>query len=71
MKSALAHFGMAGAADRGHRLVAGDDRLHQRCSIAVARAAERQRRRYDDASWMHRALAEAVIEFDAVGGRAA
>ena len=71
MKSALAHFGMAGAADRGHRLVAGDDRLYQRFSIAMARAAERQRRRYDDASWMHRALAEAVIELDAVGGRAA
>ena len=59
------------AADRDHRLVAGDDRLHQRLAVAAPRAAERKRRRYDDATRMHRALAEAIVELDAVGGGAA
>src|SRR5262249_12531782 len=71
MESALAQLRMARAADRDHCLVAGDDRLHQRLPIAVARETERQRRRYDGAARMHRALAEAVIELDAMGGGAA
>src|SRR5262245_35738636 len=71
MKSTLAQLRMAGAADRDHRLIAGNDRLHQRLSSAVARATERQRRRYHDAARMHRALAEAVIELDAMRGGAA
>jgi len=49
MESALAQ--LAGAADRDHRFVAGDDRLHQRLSTAVPRAAERKRRRYHGAAW--------------------
>src|SRR5262249_59887054 len=71
MKSALAQLRMAGAADRDHRLIAGNDRLHQRLSIAMARATERERRRHHDAARMHRTLAEAVIELDAMGGSAA
>src|SRR5262249_60572990 len=71
MKSALAQLWMAGAADRDHRLIAGNDCLHQRLSIAVARATECQRRRNHDAARMHGALAEAVIELDTVGGSAA
>src|SRR5262249_59081359 len=71
MKSALAQVGMAGAADRDHRLVAGDDRLHQRLAVAAPRTADCKRRRYDDAARMHRALAEAIVELDAVGGGAA
>src|SRR5215470_13813558 len=39
MESALAQVGMAGPADRDHRLVAGDDRLHQRLPIAATRAS--------------------------------
>src|SRR5262245_9581089 len=71
MESALAQVGMAGAADRDHGLIAGDDRLHERASIGASVVAERQRRRPYHAARMHGALPEAVVEFDAVGGGAA
>jgi len=40
MKSALAQFGVAGACDRRHRLIAGDDRLDQRLAVRLAGKAE-------------------------------
>src|SRR5215472_4988358 len=71
MKSTLAQVRMAGAADRDHGLIAGDNRLHERASIGLSVVAERQHRRHNYAARMHRALPEAVVEFDAVGGGAA
>src|SRR5215510_2092593 len=71
MESALAQVGMAGAADRDHGLIAGDDRLHERASIGASVVAKRQRRRHHHAARMHGALPEPVIEFDAVGRGAA
>ena len=71
MEAALAQIGMAGAADRDLGLVAGDDRLDQRFAIGMALVAEREHRRHHHAARMHRALAEAVVELDAVRGGAA
>src|SRR5207237_3667670 len=67
VESALAQVGMAGAADRDHRLVAGDDRLHQRLAVAVAGAAGRKRRRYHHTTRMHRGLAGADAVLGALG----
>jgi hypothetical protein len=71
MESALAQVGMAGAPDRDHGLIAGDDRLHDLASIGMSVVAERQHRRHNYAARMHRALPKAVVELDAVGGGAA
>src|SRR2546428_150200 len=71
MESTLAQVGMAGAPDRDHGLIAGDDRLHERAAVGMSVVAERQHRRHNYAARMHRALPEAVVELDAVGGGAA
>jgi hypothetical protein len=71
MKAALAQVGMTGAADGDLGLVARDDRLDQRGAGDAPVVAEREHRRHHHAARMQRALAEAVVELDAVGGSTA
>src|SRR5262249_60948323 len=71
MESALAQLGMARAADRNIRLIAGNERFDQRCSACTLLIGQREHHRHDHAARMNGALAETVIELDAVGARAA
>ena len=66
MESALAQVGMARAPDRDLGFIAGDHGLDQRRAGDPPVVAEREHRRHHHAARMHRALAEAVIELDAV-----
>ena len=56
---------------RDRDLVAGDHRLDQRPAAGAHPVADRKDGRHHRAAGMHRALAEAVVELDAMGCRAA
>ena len=71
MKAALAQIGMAGARNRDRCLVAGDDRLDHLRAARAARIAGREHGGHYGTARMHRALAIAVVELDAVAGGAA
>jgi hypothetical protein len=57
---------MGGSADLDLDLVTGNDRLDQRLAAGAAVVADRQHGRNHGAAGMHRALAKAVVELDAV-----